>query len=103
MATRRFRAFTLIELLLVVGVIALLIGIVVPALGAARHRARVMLRGTRLQQLSVATALYLGDWDNALPQARFALPEGGEDIIGPLFGGKKGRLPQYGVDTIGPE
>jgi prepilin-type N-terminal cleavage/methylation domain-containing protein len=97
------RAFTLIELLVVIAVIALLIGLLLPALGAARQQARAAACGGRLQQLGVALSLYLNDYDNTLPQIRGPLPGGGESVIGALFGGKKGRLPFYGINQIGPE
>jgi prepilin-type N-terminal cleavage/methylation domain-containing protein len=95
------RAFTLIELLVVIAIIAVLIGILLPALGGARLSARTTVCGSRLQQVGVAMTSYLSDSRDALPQRRGPLPGGGESIIGALFAGQKGQLPFYGISTIG--
>ncbi len=101
--TRSSRAFTLIELLVVIAIIALLIGILIPALGSARLAARTTVCGSRLQQIGVGMQMYWNDFDRQMPQAKGPLPQGGEDIIGALFAGKKGQLPFFGIDELGAE
>lgn len=61
------RAFTLIELLVVISIIAVLVGILLPALGAARSRARLLTCGVNQKQLGLAIYAYAVDSDNVLP------------------------------------
>src|SRR3954470_10755926 len=61
------RGFSLIELLVVIGIIALLIGILLPALSAAREQARRVACQSNLRQLMTAVMLYAGDNKNSLP------------------------------------
>lgn len=67
----RRNAFTLIELLVVISIIALLIGILLPALGAARKTARNMQCMSNLRGLGQAHAVYGNDnKQNIVPYAR---------------------------------
>jgi len=97
------RGFTLIELLVVIAIIALLIGILIPALGSARKNARITVCGSRLQQIGVGLVLYSADFDNRLPQAFGTGFDGKPTIVGALFAGKKGQLPFYDIDKIGAQ
>ncbi|MEM1329832.1 MAG: type II secretion system protein [Planctomycetota bacterium] len=63
------RAFTLIELLIVTAIIAMLIGILLPALGAARGSARELVCLSAMRSLGSATHAYADENRESWPQS----------------------------------
>jgi prepilin-type N-terminal cleavage/methylation domain-containing protein len=64
---KRPKAFTLVELLVVISLLALLIAILLPALAQSRHRARRTACAANLRQVGVAINLYSQDFDDTIP------------------------------------
>jgi prepilin-type N-terminal cleavage/methylation domain-containing protein len=58
------KAFTIIELLVVVSIIALLVGILLPAIGRARDQAKLTFSFANLKNLGVAHASYAAEWND---------------------------------------
>ncbi|MHC4910865.1 MAG: type II secretion system protein [Planctomycetota bacterium] len=64
MTTSRDRGFTIVELLVVVSIIALLVGILLPAIGKARDQAKLNISRANLRQLGQAHATYASEWND---------------------------------------
>ena len=77
--SRRRKAFTLVELLVVIGIIALLVAILLPALQAAKERANAIKCQTNLRQLMTAFLMFAQDHKNCLPGNKHDQPAAGKD------------------------
>src|SRR5712671_3926672 len=65
------RGFTLIELLVVISTIAILAGLLLPALARARLKGQAIQCANNLRQMGLAHSMYMNEYNRAVPYAQY--------------------------------
>ncbi len=103
---QKLKAFTLVEMLVVIGIISALVAILLPALGKARKAARATSCLSNLRQVGQTLIMYANDNHGAMPGVMWS--NGSENYCTPYanrlaFGGGRlyGSISGFGYANVG--
>jgi prepilin-type N-terminal cleavage/methylation domain-containing protein len=91
-ARRTRQAFTLVELLVVIGIIAVLLGILLPALGRAREAGNTIKCAANLRSIGQGIAIYLAEYKGHFPPAYLYVGQSVKQGDGLLTDDSKGYI-----------
>jgi prepilin-type N-terminal cleavage/methylation domain-containing protein/prepilin-type processing-associated H-X9-DG protein len=94
MRQRHVRGFTLVELLVVIGIIALLIGILLPTLSRVQEQSRIVKCSANLRSIGQGFATYLAENQGVYPPAYVYIADPGRGA--PDVGGGTAATPKRG-------
>jgi prepilin-type N-terminal cleavage/methylation domain-containing protein len=97
MKRRNVTGFTLVELLVVIGIIALLISILLPSLNRARETANRVKCGNNLRQVGLAMKLYANENRGQFPRAQYSIGA----TLAPTYGTGAGASDPFANTFIG--
>ena len=93
-------AFTLVELLVVIAVIAILAALLLPALSSAKQKAWTTACNSNLRQIGLGLKMFADDNNEFYPMSGSVIPWGTNDIPAPTGSGQRGWMEQIFPFTL---
>src|SRR3954453_23884903 len=85
LASRKTKGFTLVELLVVIGIIGLLVSILLPSLGRAREQANRVKCASNLRQIALGAVMYATENKGKFPRTYY---KSGAGLLNSTKGGR---------------